>query len=431
MQNLQELGKIGKLNNYQPGEVLFLQGSPGDCMYIAVKGNFGVYVNSFTDFPTKVAEIPAGAFMGEMAVIDGSPRSATVISEEQGMAVAIDKEHFRALLDNNPDIATKILKTLSSRAESTAAAAKEIAAESGKTVAEIPADLKDPDNLAPETYYDSMIYLAGLIRELNKFFNPPGMDEEIEMKTSFSAIRLLPQGYKKSDETDKRDNTSLLANFNCVCPYCGNGFKGKIPLFARLTAQAKTGDFRVIYSNMNILLYHNLVCPNCNFCDSYQEFLRESKAAKNLKVTGNQFINEEGFAGFKDENIHDYNEAVLSYYLNIECLKQTPGSELRAGKTWQRLHWLLKDMGPNYKNHSVDAAIQANENFAIFLDKKGDTLETKEFMTLNIIMGELECAVGRKENAIKCFEKNLNIAKFQTHELAIASLKRYRELKAN
>ena len=168
MQDLKKFGKIGRMKIYQPGEVLFLQGAAGDCMYIVTKGVFGVYINSFTDFPAKVAEIPVGAYLGEMAVIDGSPRSATIISEEAGMAVAIGSEHFKDLLNENPDIAVKILETLSGRYESTA----KLAAEKGSKVAELPEEFKSPEKQPPETYYDSMIYLAGQIRELNELLNP-------------------------------------------------------------------------------------------------------------------------------------------------------------------------------------------------------------------------------------------------------------------
>lgn len=181
------------------------------------------------------------------------------------------------------------------------------------------------------------------------------------------------------------------------------------------------------FSNFNILMYNNLVCPNCNYCDSYQEFLKEIRAAKTPKVTGNQFVNEEGFTGFKDEFTHTVDETILSYHLNLECLKQIPNSELRTGKSWQRLYWFYTDIGN--KSWADYAAMKALEKFGQFLYNDSDSLATEEFMTLNIIMGELNLSVGRKTEAMECFEKNTNISNYQTHDLAVVSTRRFRELR--
>jgi uncharacterized protein (DUF2225 family) len=423
MDDLKKFGKIGKYKLYQPGDVLFLQGAQGDCMYIVNKGTFGVYINSFTDFPAKVAEIPAGAFLGEMSVIDGSPRSATIVAEEKGAAVAVDAEHFKDLLAENPDIAVKILGTLGGRYENTA----KLAAEKGKTVESLPEEMKTPDKLEPATYYDSMIYLAGKIRELNELMNPSKKQVAIEIKQDISAVTLLPKGHKRLEGEDDNKNPRIFSNNDCVCPYCGKGFKGKVPIFGQLSLLRKTKDYREVYGNLNLLAYTNLVCPNCNFCDSYQEFLKELRPSRTLKVTGNQFTNEEGFTGYADEITHTTDEVVLSYYLNIECLKQIPNSELRIGKSWQKLFWIYGDLGD--KMWETNAGMRAIENFAAFLHKDGDSLATDEFMTLNIIMGEINYTLGRKVEAMDCLEKNTNISGYQGHELATASTRRYRDIK--
>jgi hypothetical protein len=422
MQDIRKFGDIGKFKIYKPGDVLFLQNALGDCMYIITKGTFGVYINSFTDFPTKVAEIPAGAFLGEMSVIDGSPRSATIVSEEQGMAVAIDKEHFQTLLTENPDIAAKILKTLSDRAESTA----KLAREKGNTVQDLPPELQNPAQ-NPETDFDTMIFLAGRIRELNEMLNPKKEVKEIEIKQTVKMATLLPRGHERYKQIDKFDNSKLLSNSDCVCPYCGKGFKGRVPMFSRLEEKEKTGDFRVIHRNMNVLFYTNIVCPNCNYCDTYQEMLKEPAPLRTLKATGNQFLNSEGFTGYEGEFTHSLHEAILSYYLNIECLKQVPASELRAGKAWQRLYWLYSDIGE--KRWAVYAATEAYNKFRKFLNISGDTLGGEDFMTVNIIMAELSAALGNTDEARAHFEENTKLSGYQTHDLAKKSIQRIRELR--
>jgi uncharacterized protein (DUF2225 family) len=183
----------------------------------------------------------------------------------------------------------------------------------------------------------------------------------------------------------------------------------------------------MVYSNFNLLMYNNMVCPNCNYCDSYQEFLKEIRGAAKPKVTGNQFTNEEEFTGFANEITHTVDETILSYYLNLECLKQIPNSELRMGKAWHKLYWYYGDIGE--KTWEAHAAMRAIENYGQFLHKDGDSLATDEFMTLNIIMGEINYSIGRKVEAMDCFEKNTNISGYQGHELANTSVRRYREIK--
>jgi hypothetical protein len=145
------------------------------------------------------------------------------------------------------------------------------------------------------------------------------------------------------------------------------------------------------------------------------------------KVTGNQFGNEEWYTGFTDDYTRSTEEALLSYYLNLECLKQIPNSELRMGKAWQRLYWFYSDKGnEKWKTY---AAEQAVKNFNIFLKKQGDTMKTEEYMTLNLIAGEMSCAIGKNAEAMEYFKINTAIPKYTAHELARVSARRYKEIR--
>ncbi len=422
MIDISSFRKIGKFKIFKQSELLFMQNALGGNMYIVLKGVFGVYINSFTDFPVRVAGIPEGAFFGEMSVIDGSPRSATIISEELGMAISIEQEHFKSLLAQNPDIAAKILKTLSGRAEATAIKARE----KGNTVADLPDNLKDPEQ-NPITDLDNMIGLAKRIRELNELLGVGEVKKDIEMKETLDMVTLLPVGHERFKEADDKDNSNILANWDYVCPYCKKGFKNKTPLLPRLIQKEKTIDQRIIYENFNILLYTNIVCPNCNFCDTYQEFSMDPIPLTKPTVNGNQFFNNEGFTGYTDDYKHTLDEAVLSYYLNIECLKQTPGSELRVAKAWQRLHWLYNDYGKN--RLARNTALESFKVYSRYLEKNNSKLTAEEFMTINIILGEQCMFLGDTERAYEYFEKNTKVGGFTTHDLAVKSLKRIRDIK--
>lgn len=424
MIDISSFRKIGRFKIFRQGDLVCMQNDPGDTMYVVLRGIFGVYINSFTDFPIRVAGIPAGAFFGEMSVIDGWPRSATIISEELGLSISISQENFIELIGNNRAIAEKILGTLSGRAASTA----DMARKKGKNVAELPDELENPVLCEDSTKnHDTMLKLAFRIRELNEMLGVGGAAAEIELKTALVAVNLFPKWHKRFTEPDPNDNSKILAVWEYVCPYCGKGFKNRIPLFSRLKEKQKTLDYRVVYDSFDILFYTNIVCPNCTYCDTYQEFQKEHKPRKTPKVEGCQFPSEEGFTGYEDERQHTLDEALLSYYLNLECLKQIPGSELRQAKAWHKLYWIYQDQ--KYAKAEKYAAQKALKQYQRYQQRYGDDLATEDYMTINIIVGELYASLADYENARKTYIKNTSIGGYTSHELAIKSIKRIADFK--
>lgn len=111
-----------------------------------------------------LAGMPIGKFFGEMSVIDGWPRSASIISEDESAALAIDKNNFGQLIESSPEMGWAMLKTLSDRANSTA----ETVRSSGKPVPDLPENLRNPTQQDAKTTHTHMIMLAQRIRELNE-----------------------------------------------------------------------------------------------------------------------------------------------------------------------------------------------------------------------------------------------------------------------
>lgn len=124
MSDFSILSSLGTVVNIKKSETVFMQHDAGDCMYIVMDGTFGVYINSFSDFPVRVAGIGQGLFFGEMSVIDGSPRSATIIAEDDCSALVIGKDSFEELLEKSPEIGKTILNTLRERSNTTADAVR-------------------------------------------------------------------------------------------------------------------------------------------------------------------------------------------------------------------------------------------------------------------------------------------------------------------
>jgi CRP/FNR family cyclic AMP-dependent transcriptional regulator len=99
------------------GEVLFREGERGDVMYLIREGK--IKITKGRDDEEKVlAVLKEGDFFGEMAIIDGSPRSASAIAATPASLLVIDKETFKSKIRENPLI-EYVLETLTKRLRTT------------------------------------------------------------------------------------------------------------------------------------------------------------------------------------------------------------------------------------------------------------------------------------------------------------------------
>lgn len=92
------------------GTSLTRQGAPGDAFYLIVDGTAEV-----TKSGTKLADLGPGDVVGEMALIDGEPRSATVVMTSRGTVLTMPRREFKGVLDAMPSISQKMLVSLSLR----------------------------------------------------------------------------------------------------------------------------------------------------------------------------------------------------------------------------------------------------------------------------------------------------------------------------
>ena len=98
----------------QPGEYLFHKGDNTNSVFGVLSGEFSVIL------PTKGEEIivdksACGSLVGEMAVISGESRSASMRAEMTSEVIEIDSELFLETITSNPDIAKKMMQLLATR----------------------------------------------------------------------------------------------------------------------------------------------------------------------------------------------------------------------------------------------------------------------------------------------------------------------------
>ncbi|MEO0289169.1 MAG: Crp/Fnr family transcriptional regulator [candidate division WOR-3 bacterium] len=96
------MGENSKIERVlKDGEVLFREGEVGDEMYLIKSGKIKI-VQKIGDEMKVLAVLSEGDFFGEMALIDGSPRSATAIAEGDTELITFDKVAFRKKIGEEP-----------------------------------------------------------------------------------------------------------------------------------------------------------------------------------------------------------------------------------------------------------------------------------------------------------------------------------------
>ena len=97
---------------YQPGEIIFEEGSQADRFYIVAQGAVEVWKDYRLPEKDLLAVHERGHLFGEMALIDELPRSATVLAKEASRLFYIDRDDFHTIIQDNSEIAISILKSV-------------------------------------------------------------------------------------------------------------------------------------------------------------------------------------------------------------------------------------------------------------------------------------------------------------------------------
>jgi small-conductance mechanosensitive channel/CRP-like cAMP-binding protein len=99
------------------GENVFAEGSQAHSLYVVEKGELGVHVTDERGREVEVGTLSPGDAFGEMALLTGEPRSATVRAKTEAGLSRIDKDAFAEVLQGNPRLLTDISRLMEARRE--------------------------------------------------------------------------------------------------------------------------------------------------------------------------------------------------------------------------------------------------------------------------------------------------------------------------
>jgi CRP/FNR family transcriptional regulator, cyclic AMP receptor protein len=98
-----------------PGDIIFRQGDPGDGLYFVKSGEVEISEVTASGERRYLGMIAAGEVFGEMAVLDGQPRSAWAKAQTNATVCFVPSEEIMCLLEEYPELALKFLRSFSGR----------------------------------------------------------------------------------------------------------------------------------------------------------------------------------------------------------------------------------------------------------------------------------------------------------------------------
>lgn len=112
---LSRLAARSPTKTYAPRELVIRQGAPGDAMFLIVRGEVSVIVGREGSSTAEVARLRKGSLFGEMSLMTGEPRAASVQTLAETEVVVVGKDVFSAIVAESPDLLARMTRILAER----------------------------------------------------------------------------------------------------------------------------------------------------------------------------------------------------------------------------------------------------------------------------------------------------------------------------
>jgi len=113
--HLAEVAALVHVEAMPPGRVVVRQGDRAENMFIIHSGYLKVLIAGRSGSLSTLGVMGAGEIFGELSLLDGGPRSATVMTMTRAKLVSLDREPFLRLVEARPPLATAIMAVLARR----------------------------------------------------------------------------------------------------------------------------------------------------------------------------------------------------------------------------------------------------------------------------------------------------------------------------
>ncbi|MBO0780781.1 MAG: Crp/Fnr family transcriptional regulator [Ktedonobacteraceae bacterium] len=118
-EEIQELMSVAKRRAFRAGEVIFHRDDPGQVLYVIKEGKVKISIISPDGQEISLVVFGKGDCFGELALLDGEPRSADAIAIERVECYTLQRADFHKAIMKNPKIGIQVLEVLSRRLRKT------------------------------------------------------------------------------------------------------------------------------------------------------------------------------------------------------------------------------------------------------------------------------------------------------------------------
>jgi tetratricopeptide (TPR) repeat protein len=108
-----------ELEEFDEGDVIITEGEPGTSMYIVASGEVKVFTKARAGESIYLAKLGAGDFFGEVSVLTGKPRTATITASQPAALLRLDKTKLDGILSSYPGIRRVLDQIYKKRADHT------------------------------------------------------------------------------------------------------------------------------------------------------------------------------------------------------------------------------------------------------------------------------------------------------------------------
>jgi CRP/FNR family transcriptional regulator, cyclic AMP receptor protein len=110
---VQRIADAARAQRFAPGAPIVRKGQRGETFFVILDGKATVHLSRGRSRP-----LGAGDYFGELALLDGEPRSATIVAKTPVLAMRLSRRRFQALLASDSELASGLLKGLATRLRS-------------------------------------------------------------------------------------------------------------------------------------------------------------------------------------------------------------------------------------------------------------------------------------------------------------------------
>jgi CRP-like cAMP-binding protein len=115
LKTIEQIAALASRRTYKSGAVVFMRGDPGDALYGVALGSVRISANSAGGKEVSLNVMEPGDTFGEIALLDGQPRTATATTLSATELIIVQRPQFIALLQQQPQLAVHLIELLCKR----------------------------------------------------------------------------------------------------------------------------------------------------------------------------------------------------------------------------------------------------------------------------------------------------------------------------